>query len=202
MFHPDRQAGTSWTQEILPLAREEKSNKDTHTSALSPYVRHTHTHARAGAAAECALRSARSRAVRPQQVEHQGGRSERVDGCLLQTQWPGPPVGEFAMCSLTLNSHFYFVHCVFFLFCLAKNRWCIDHIQFSCKEFDIVVMSASFLLSQISHLSDVSQHQLASYHVKVSFVSLSLNYEHPLLVSYFKFITQWDHYDLLRTFYC
>lgn len=47
----------------------------------------------------------RSSADRAQQVEQQGGRSQRVDGCLLQTQWPGPSVGEFMMCSLTLESH-------------------------------------------------------------------------------------------------
>lgn len=88
---------------------ERKSLIRTHLTKLTLPTPSTHT----GAGAECVLPSVRSRADRPQQVEHQGGKSERVDGCLLQTQRPGPSVGEFVMRSLTPDSHLFIV-CVLF----------------------------------------------------------------------------------------
>lgn len=65
-----------------------------------------------------------------------------MDGCLLQTQWPGPSVGEFVMCSLTLKSHV-FTESVSFP---AKNRSCKAN-EFSYDEVEYIKsMTSEFLV--------------------------------------------------------
>lgn len=140
MFHPDRQAGTGWTQEILPLAREEKSNKDTHTSALSPYVRHTHTHACRCCCWVCATQREEQGCSTP--TSGASGRKKPACGWMPfadSVAWT--PCGW--VCDVFTDPELTFL---FYSLCVYLS--CQEQImywpQFSCKEFDIVGMSASF----------------------------------------------------------
>lgn len=103
-FHPD--AGRQEHAELnvySHLATGGNSLIRTHTFALSPVTRTT------PALVLSVRHPARGQGLidPPNKWSIGAGKRKRVDGCLLQTQRPGPSVGEFCgavMCSLTPKS--------------------------------------------------------------------------------------------------
>lgn len=148
-FHPDthteqagRQAGTRRTQRILTFSwGGGNSSIRTHTFTLSRVTRTT------PALVLSVCHPARGQGLidPPNKWSIRAGRRKRVNGCLLQTQRPGPSVGEFCgavMCSLTPKSH------VSVMFARLANRVLIIY-----EAFDVFwVCCAGVLLSGSCYL--------------------------------------------------